>query len=205
MIESNKEQKKLSLILVFMIFIVFFIAVVGISFALPDYSIMHNNNYNGMMFINNKDVNEYSDGIVINGLYPIDDKISSIYSKSITFDIFSGNNNYDCKIILSSIYNNSNIDDSNVKISLVKDNKYIIGSKVSGELLSSIKYNEYLGGYVLDDYFLNSGEKHHYSLNVWLDDDYKGNVVMSSSDDKDKFTIVSDSFSININASFVQK
>ena len=180
--EGGKEQSKLSLILVVMIVMVFFIAVVGISFALPDISLIGKEKSNAMLLINNKEVDEYNDGLLISGLYPIEDSLSSVYSKSITFDVLSGNKNYDCKIFLSDFINGSNIDANSIKISLVKDNKYIIGSKKNGEFLSNIKYDEILNGYVLDSYLLGISEKHHYSLNVWLDDSYKGNVSYSLSD-----------------------
>ncbi len=203
--EGGKEQRKLSLILVVMIFMVLFIAVVGISFALPDFSLIGKEKSNAMLLINNKEIDEQNDSFLISGLYPIDDSLSSVYSKSITFDVFSGNKNYDCKIFLSDFINGSNIDANNIKISLVKDNKYIIGSKKKGEFLSSIEYDESLNSYVLDSYLLKASEKHHYSLNVWLEDSYKGNVSYSLSDGKSNVTIATDSFSMKINADFVQK
>lgn len=203
--EGGKEQRKLSLILVVMIVMVFFIAVVGISFALPDFALIGKEKSNAILLINNKEIDEQNDSFLISGLYSIDDSLSSVYSKSITFDVLSGNKNYDCKIFLSDFINGSNIDVNSIKISLVKDNKYIIGSKKKGEFLSSIKYDESLNGYVLDSYLLETSEKHHYSLNVWLDDSYNGVTSYSLSDGKSNVTITTDSFSMKINAYFVQK
>ena len=90
--EGGKEQRKLSLILVVMIFVVLFIAVVGISFALPDFSLIGKEKSNAMLLINNKEIDEQNDSFLISGLYPIDDSLSSVYSKSITFDVLSGKN-----------------------------------------------------------------------------------------------------------------
>ena len=49
--EGGKEQRKLSLILVVMIVMVFFIAVVGISFALPDFSLIGKDTCNAILLI----------------------------------------------------------------------------------------------------------------------------------------------------------
>ena len=74
--EGGKEQRKLSLILVVMIVMVFFIAVVGISFALPDFSLIGKEKSNAILLINNKEIDEHNDGFLISVLYPIDDSLS---------------------------------------------------------------------------------------------------------------------------------
>ena len=219
----EKVQNKLSLILVTMIILVFFIAIVGISFALP------NNMKVALKGLTGDDINteilfydEYCFSSNNSHKYCIKgDKnfnISNQYAVSpdkifnensgMTF-IFSVNSNVNeenilsYKLGLSDIGEGNTLNTKSIRFNLLKNGKYIYGSKNSGVLLSDLKNDLDFKGLVFGSYDLKN--KDMYVLKVWIDENYIPEYNYYSKDNKKTMKINAENFSFKIKTYVEQK
>ena len=209
------NNKKLTLILSVLGVIVLVITIVGVSFALFSFTgtgVTENKITTGSVAINYADSydtlnNPLGKGVIaISNAFPVSDQ-RALEEQSNVLDFtvsatINGKMNVNYDIGITDLVEGDTLTADYIKIALLNDDGYVLGTTTAGEILSSRK-NKLGLNELIDNYYLASGSfsetgVHHYKLVVWVSDNYE--LPTSTTDEGTSHTTssISEEFSFKV-------
>lgn len=198
----DQADRKKSMLLMFMVILVAIVAVVGISFALYDVVVddskvgtivtgkfsVNYDTYDGYCtdisyfdqescLGGKKEWINTSSSLNIKGAYPVSDIVgaSSTNTNSIvSFGVSSDDADISYAISFSDYVFGDTLNQDYIKINLLKNGEYILGSSTSGVLISDLNKDE-LNNYIINKSSVLKGDKDIYVLRAWIDQNYVPN------------------------------
>ena len=220
----DQVERKKSMLLMLMVILVALVALVGISFAL--YGVVVDDDKIGKIVTGGFTINyetydgycsnskyyaldscqksgnmwiKSSNSLSMSGLRPVSDAVGASVNNEnsiIVFGVSADSNAAYYTVSLIDLVFGETLSKEYIKINLMKNGKYVLGSSDTGVLLDSLEEKE--NSIVLNSTTIDKNTKDVYVLRAWIDNTYSPEIMEKEEDNKHVIEVKKEEVSFRI-------